>query len=420
MKIYFTLLFLPLILSYTNSAGQDNTSYLLDHATDITRGISTTQITNPLFFNNQLFLLGEIHGIQKGQDGDYGLVTLLNQKIKLNTYVAEFDFAKAYFLNQYLNTGDEGLMDAVFQDWIKQDAQWANQDFQRKIRKLRAYNQNLKPDQRIYFEGIDQIQNPALVARYLNILFKDPSLHKVHSSFRGLITALAAKNDSLIIALSSQLQTDAGINSLHIEPSKLAELKYVLSNCKSIKSSREGVLYDNFSDLFKMRNWGNKKLYGFFGFAHILQSVGNQGKFKSLAVRLEEDPNLQLKGNVVSIAMLYLDSKMMMPTSGLPAAWQNKTKRFSSVNQFNHDGPLVKFDGIEVFKSNTKPNSTTLFYLRENGSPFLKTRANIIYADMMPQGQRLMLDEKDKFITDYFQYIVLVRNSDATLPVKGD
>jgi len=411
---------MPFLFSYMRSTGQDKSSYLQENATDITSGISAAKISDPIFFNNQLFLLGEIHGIQKGQDVDFDMVTLLNQKIKLNTYVAEFDFAKAYFLNQYLKTGDEELINAVFQDWVKQDAQWGNQDFQHKIKKIRTYNQNLKPDRRIYFEGIDQIQNPLLVARYLNTILKDPTMNKVQTSFSELIDALNAKNDSLIIALSIHLENDPVFHNQHIEASKIAELKYILRNCRSIKSSREEVLYKNFAALFEMRNWKNKKLYGFFGFAHVIQSEGNQGKFKSLAVRLEEDPNLHLKGKIISIAMLYVNSKMMMPTLALPAAWQDKNKRFSSVTQFNHDGPLVKFDGIEAFKAATKPNTLTLFNLMTKNSPYLHETAHIIYADMMPQGQRLLLDENGKFITDYFQYIVLVRNSEATVPVQAE
>ncbi|MCX2449753.1 hypothetical protein OQX61_00600 [Pedobacter sp. PLR] len=402
-----------------NGAAQTVKSYLSNHAIDLSKDILNRNELDSSFFNHKLFLLSEIHGIQKGQDIDYTMVTMLNREINLNTYVAEFDFAKAYFLNQYLETGNEKLIDDVFDDWVKQDIQWGNKDFQNKIRKIRLYNQQLKPNQRIYFEGIDHIENTVIAARYFKEVLKDPSLQKISKAFHPLINALEAKNDSLIISISTGLKSEFELNPQFKSVSKFEDLRFALKNCMMINSDRETLLHDNFVDLFKVRNWKDKKLYGFFGFGHVIQAEVNPGKRKSLAVLLAQNENLPLKGKILSIVMLYVDSKMMIPTFAIPEAWQDKGKRFSMITQFNHDGPLLNVEGIADFKAVTKPNTATLFNLKAKGSPYLLKSLNIKYADMMPKNMRVLLDEKGKYTTDYFQYMVLVRNSEATQPVNN-
>lgn len=404
-----------------NAAAQNVNSYLSNHAIDLSTGISNhTAQLDSTFFNHQLFILGEIHGIQKGQDIDYDMVTMLNRQLNLNTYIGEFDFAKAYFLNQYLETGDEKLIDDVFEDWSAQNSQWGNKDLQHKVRRIRLYNQGLKASQRIYFEGIDVIHNPVLVARYLTTLLKDPSLKKLSNSFQPLIAALTAKNDSLISSVVTKLKSQIERNTQLKGSSKLEDLKFALKNCVLKNTHRETMLHDNFVDLYKIRNWKDKKLYAFFGFGHVYQSLGNPGKYKSLAYLIDNDEKLPLKGKVLTIALLYVDSKMMMPTFALPEVWQTKGKRYSDVTQFNHDGTLVNMEGIEDFKAVTKPNTATLFNLEGEGSPYFRKSLNINYGDMMPKSQRLLLNEEGKYTTDYFQYIVLVRNSEATVPLKNE
>lgn len=399
--------------------GQIPDSYLSTHATDLSSGMITTdQAIGDGFYDHQLFLVGEIHGIKRGQDVDLAFLKLLNQKLKLTTYIMEVDFAKAYLLNQYLESGDESLIDAVFEDWIAQNAQWANTDFQDKIRKIRVYNQSLNAVQRIHFEGIDRIQHPLLVARYFKEVLKGKWFENYSSLFDPLMNALELKSDSLIRQCAGQLLTTLKDKSQFKKTgNNWKNTMFALKNCSLIQSPREEVMQANFKELYKIRNWKREKLYSFLGFGHILQSKVNDGKGSFLAYRLENDPELPLKGKIVSIAMIYLDSKMSMPTVALPAPFQDKGKRFTAFSEYNHDGPLIKLNGIDAFKLATKPNTTTLFNLNAIGSPYLNQILAIKYADMMPKDQRLYFNEKEKFMTDYFQYVVLIRNSAQTNPI---
>ena len=85
------------------------------------------------FYGNQLFLLGEAHGVQRPQEIDLALLKHLNERAGVRTCVAEIDCAKAYYLNEYLRTGDEATLDLVFRSWVAETAQWANQDLRIKF-----------------------------------------------------------------------------------------------------------------------------------------------------------------------------------------------------------------------------------------------------------------------------------------------
>ena len=83
----------------------------------------------------------------------------------------------------------------------------------------------------------------------------------------------------------------------------------------------------------------------------------------------------------------------------------------------NYDGPLTKFEFIEDFKKASSPKSATLFKMNGANSPFLKQQVRITYSPMMPAQQQLQLDEAQKSLTDYFQYVILVRNSPAVTTI---
>ena len=372
------------------------------------------------FFNNQIFLIGESHGIKQPQEIDFNFLKLLNQKVGVHTYIAEIDFAKAWYLNKYLKTGNEKCLDTVFVDWIKYDAQWANQDFKEKIRKIRALNKTLSAERKIQFVGIDQIHNPVLAADYFQeVIDKNKFLSEI-LEFKPLISLLRTRGeDSLIVQESRKLLNVMNNESFpKISSDERYNLTYALINCSKIDSkSRERVIFENFKNRYKDLNWAREKLYGLWGFSHVLQAKANGGKSVSLAYLLSNDQELSLKGKIASIGMLYLDCQMALPTRFMPPALQNKGKHYTVSSDMNYDGPLTKFEFIEDFKKASSPKSATLFKMNGANSPFLKQQVRIIYSPMMPVQQRLQLDEAQKSLTDYFQYVILVRNSPAVTTI---
>jgi hypothetical protein len=403
----------------TAASAQSVTDYLKNNRADITQQVTESAIVNDDFFNHQVFLLGESHGIREPQNVDFNFLKLLNQKAGVRTYVAEVDFAKAWYLNEYLDHGDEAKLDSVFADWVRQDAQWANKDFQEKIRKIRALNQTLPANKRIHFTGIDQIQNPVLVANYLDALLATKPLMRYKADFSTLSGLLRnAVPDSVIseeaTRLIAQLQTSTFAK---LASSERQELTFALTNCKQIGARREGVIYENFKTCYQTQHWAKQKIYGFWGFFHVLQAKTNEGKASSFVDRLLSDTTLALRGKVLSVGFLYVGCKMALPTQFLPPMVQAKGKRFTVFDQMNYDGPMTKFDFIDDFKQVTQPNTVTLFKLDGPASPFVQQPIKITYSNFMPAAQRLQLNEPGKQMADYFQYVILVRDSPAVTTI---
>jgi len=137
---------------------------------DIRSAEATFALFDPQFYNNQLFLLGEAHGVQRPQELDLALLKHLNQRAGVRTYVAEVDVCKAYYLNQYLLTGQDSLLQRVFRSWLVEYAQWGNQDFYQKVQQIRAWNETLPVARRIRFIGLDELQDLPLAAAYTRTL----------------------------------------------------------------------------------------------------------------------------------------------------------------------------------------------------------------------------------------------------------
>lgn len=419
MMLKIKLTFLCCLLSTVLFAQKIDT-YLKNNSIDITNDIKTGPVLDQDFFNHQIFLLGESHGVQKPQEIDFNFLKLLNSKAGVHTYVAEIDFAKAYFLNQYLASGDEKLIDTVFADWVKQDAQWANKEFQDKIRKIRSLNLTLSKKDRITFAGIDKIQNTLLVADYFDALFRTKPFSSYKAQFSPLSRLLrGSAGDSLVVAAAKKLLTDVRAGKLDsLDPANKFVLEYALKNCAQGNAKRrETVLFENFKHCYQKLNWKKQKLYGFFGFFHVLQAKTNTGKGTSFVTMLLNDSDLNLKGKIASIGFMFVASKMIFPNAFIPEQWRDKGKHYTAVDKFNYDGPITTFNFIEDFKSVGKPNATTLIRLDGIGSVFTKQPIVVKYNDLMPAEQRMTFDEPGKNAANYFQYVILVRNSPAVTPI---
>lgn len=344
----------------------------------------------------------------------------MNKKVGVRTYVGEFDFSKAYFLNKYLQTGDEKLIDTVFSDWVKDYAQWANKDFQQKIRNIRELNKTLPANKQIHFVGIDEIHNDGLAADYFTEVLSTKKYQPLQSHFQKLIGLLQHKEKDSLIAIEAENVLTAITKSGKVKLSEEGDaiLFYPLFVCKeAYTKGREAALFRNFKYLYKQLHWDKEKLYGFWGFTHVLQAKVNGEKLTPFAAQLIADSDLKLKGKVVSVSCMYSGSKMMLPTPFLPPFWQEQGKRYSAVDKFNNDGEMMKTNNMEVFKQYTVPNSATLFKVAGQNSPFNQQKIEVQYSSFMPPQQQLFMNEEGKYMTDYFQYIILIRNSPATTPI---
>ena len=371
------------------------------------------------FYDNHLFLLGESHGVQRPQELDFALLKHLNQRAGVRTYVAEVDCAKAYYLNEYLRTGEDNTLRLVFRSWVAGTVQWGNQDFFSKVQRIRALNQTLPTARRIHFIGLDELQDLPLAADYAQALL----------GTRPVPAPLRASLDSVLIlmrradagALAPIGRRAAQVLAAQEAPCRRAlgsatydGLALLLRNTfRPAGFGREDMLAANFATQYWTQQLSREKLYGLWGLAHVLQSP-IQSNFRSLAARLRQG---LLPGKVVSVLCVFSGCQMLFPTAGLPAPWQTAGQPYSITDKFNHDGPLSVITGLEELKQRTAPGSTTLFRLDAPGAATLRQPIQVRYAPGVPAGQQIQFSAQLP-ATAYVQYLVLVRDSGPVQPLR--
>jgi hypothetical protein len=171
------------------------------------------------------------------------------------------------------------------------------------------------------------------------------------------------------------------------------------------KGSRDEAMVVNFENSIKKRHLQNEKFYGLFGFFHTLQKKTESGR-ATFAAGLKDSGV-----KVTSLVSYTIDSEMYLPK--IP---QFPTPENEKVDWINADGPLMLVKGINDLKELSKPESITLFKLNAKNSPYLKSQ-NLITVKSRAFGENIV-PLKDASVTDYFQYVFLLRNSKALTKLK--
>lgn len=374
------------------------------------------------FYQSKVFMLGEVHGFAAPQSLDFELLQHLNQKTSLTHYLAEVDYSQAYFLNQYLRTGDESLLNYVFQTWVEYNAQWANQEFYNKIRKIYTLNQGLPAADRIEIVGVDRIQDVRVTKRHLQCLLQAASYSAGTDSALDTLALLAAdsiveEKDIQAFAVRYLAGAEAGAAPLYLPRSVQTDLQHVLTNLTYQQNNvkRDSVMFLNLTKLTEVNGWENEQFYGMWGLMHTLQSSVNNGYTSFAAILKNEDS--PFKGKVTSINILATDSENMIPAGSMPPAL-HKGQAYINTTWVNSDGPLAFVAGIKDLKAVTKPHTMAIFKMDGEASPY-RTSSSLTQTNILIPGQGIAPDAANPTITQSCQYVVLIRNSKAATPIKA-
>ena len=379
------------------------------------------KLFDPQFYENQLFFLGESHGVQRPQELDFALLKHLNQRAGVRTYLAEIDAPKAHCLNQYLRTGQDSTLRRVFQSWVAGQSQWGNAEFYQKIQRIRALNQTLPAARRIYFVGIDGLQDLPLAADYVRALLPRQVPAPLRAPFDSVMTLLRGNAAGPLAGLAARTTRELERQPAYYQQAfgidNYADLALLLRNITYTRQglSREVVLFTNFEAQYRIRQLAGEKLYGMWGLAHVLQSPV-QGNFAMLAARIRQS-TLPLHNKVVSVLCVFSGCQMLFPTADLPTPWQTAGQPYSITDKFNHDGPLVVLDGLAELKQRTAPGSSTLFRLDAPGAASTHQPIRLRYAPGMPTDQQLQFQPQVPAAA-YAQYLLLVRDSGPVQPLR--
>ncbi|MFN3837885.1 MAG: hypothetical protein ACK4MI_09275 [Brevundimonas sp.] len=340
------------------------------------------------FYDNKLFLLGESHGVAAPQVLDLELLTHLNARIGLRDYVAEVDPIQGARLNQYLETGDEAVLDRVFDYWTKSGAQWGNTAFEAKVRGVRALNQTLPAERRIHFVGVDAMQDWPLLAAWVT---------EQGGQIDEAALATATTNAARATVALGWLQT--------VPKSPLSDRLRGVLDGTSKAIGREAVIFDTYAKAVTSGELGERPAYGLWGLFHVIQGgVNNAQPFAARVV----NSDLPTAHKVVSLAILSLDSAVQIPAP-TPAGVQRMR-----LDSFNIDGPFVKVKGSATLREASTPNAIVLFDLDAQGTPF--TSGGDFTDIRTSVGQSFVIDQPDRPAASFIQYIGVFRNSDWAPP----
>ncbi|AWK03129.1 hypothetical protein HYN56_02395 [Flavobacterium crocinum] len=171
------------------------------------------------------------------------------------------------------------------------------------------------------------------------------------------------------------------------------------------KGSRDEAMVSNLKNTIKKRHLENEKFYGLFGYFHTLQKKTESGR-ATFAAGLKDSGF-----KVTSFVSYTIDSEMYLPKNP-----QFPTPEDEKVDWLNADGPFMLVKGINDLKEVSKPNAVTLFKLNSKNSPYFNSQ-NLITVKSRVFGENIV-PLKDAFVTDYFQYVFLLKNSKALTKLK--
>lgn len=256
------------------------------------------------FESNDLILFGEAHGTMEAQKIDLQLIQHLNNKHNMKHHVVELDFSQAFFLNKFLQNGKDSLINFALQNWSVEVGQ-NNEGYYQKWKKLYQYNLTLKNEKKIKVIGIDKVQDFSVTKKHIELLLAE----------LNIFFPIPSEKEDLIYWASKDLpQIIEGINIDSNNRSIIEDLEHIQNNLLDYNiKNRITIMKDNFLSQYYRYNLKDKKVYGYFGFFHVLQHETN---YKELPVILESAiPNL--KNNIFSLVTLLSDSYIPLPSEDL-------------------------------------------------------------------------------------------------------
>jgi hypothetical protein len=382
-------------------------------------GNNSFAIFDEAFYSNQLFLLTESHGYAKPHELDAELFKQINKKTGVRYYLAEIDFSQAYYLNKYLNTGNEDFLKAIYQHWFNERAQWGSKAGFEKWKTLYRYNTTLSKGKKIIVLGLDEAQDLNMNQKLLTQILADVKYKNGSNPMIDSLTGFA-KMDIVKDSTKSfkkfikRLAVDILKNEAAYKKTfktNYFDFNFIVKNIADKKNREEKILY-NFNVFYKQYNLSNQKMYGFWGRFHGMQdSINGVLSFSALLKK----SSLPLHDKIISIPVFCVESASMLPTQFLPPMAQQKGTIFSKAGMVNDDSFVYTVEGIKTFKKFAGKNENVIFKLNAAASPYNKG-LNLVESASQFDKTFNWQGNKTSATTDYFQYAIVVSNSDWAAP----
>ncbi len=339
--------------------------------------------------DSEIFLTGENHGVKANIELRIKFLKYFKEKTNFKYYLCELPYSMTYFLNTYLETKDESIIENVYEPLKGTDA-W-NKDEYDYWETLYNFNKKLPKNDKIILVGMDiehQSKNAFNFMKYC--LDKNHVSGKINNHVEELRSRDSITDEELEYfckKIKEELNKNLYKNSLKKYYYKFKHVNNNLLNALEVYSGnnfngvRDKKMHENFLEIYDCLPKG--KYFGQLGLSHIFQkSFPNIAWFAS---SLDKEGS-QFKGKILSVAYAYQNCRYLYPTT--------RRNYVSSIDTLE--------PSIAEFK-HFIDSDYTLFKLNGCGSPFNR---ELIWP----------LEHKspvDGVTTDYFQYLVVARDSEA-------
>ncbi len=365
----------------------------------------TVALSNPIHLTNlrdilpehQFLFTGESHGVAYNYELEFLMLQFLVEEEWLDFYVPELPYSFCYFLRQYLENGDETILDRLFAP-LQGTFTWtadAKQHWQR----VRSFYQSLPVNQRFSVIGIEvehQARNAAWMMQDLLPGKQPPAF--LSEAIETLKELVAVQNDNYLelydlattlktsfINQSGEMKTYLGDNYQPFQVvTQLVIDTHEARFDDAFSTKREALIYQNYlreRDLFSSGN-----SYGQWGANHIYQRDIEGVSW--LAALFDKGESSPLQDRVYSILYLYHDCKTLLKNPYRKVEYSN----------LNYVSDFKKLSDQDF----------TLFRLDRPTSPFME--------QMIWPSTNLKLTEG--VTTDYVQSLLLIQDSPAASPLN--
>ncbi|MDQ1090553.1 hypothetical protein [Siphonobacter sp. SORGH_AS_1065] len=381
-------------------------SYLQTNKLDLaTQNPDWTTVWDESFYQNQIFLIGERHGIAYSYEALWLMFKQIKAKTNFTYYLLEAPLYWETYLNQYLDTGNETFLKKPFLE--AKGTFYANQNFYNFYKKLYSYNQALPAQDRIRFISLDvEHQFRYSHAQLLSLFDQHVKIHPDTCRFIRLFYHLNPEKTGNYQKAYQQYQQAFAQDSLQLQQelgSAYETTHYLIRNInyKFIATAdkhdlaRDSLMYENFKTRTRTMDLQAHRAFGFMGIDHCYLEGAKRAKYFAAYL-----PKQRYK--VASTIMLYSECSTRIPSFYLPKPLRflGGKKGYFLTKLRSNDGWIEHQKYMDVLKE-VSPSCMTLFRLTGSQSPF--------------KERHLLVDELKSAAptTAYMQYVVLIRNSPA-------